>query len=84
MGYVKESHTLPCRCGKGTLVGEWKEHDRWPSDNRTITWRFECESCSAEFDVHHGLLDDRYVVKRADGQALRSLQGGLGGSKSTS
>ncbi|HUJ50736.1 MAG TPA: hypothetical protein VLW25_11070 [Bryobacteraceae bacterium] len=68
MAYEKSEHTFPCFCGEGKLIGEWKEHDTWPSSNKYIQWHFDCGSCATEY-VFKGL----HFVRVSDAQKYEAL-----------
>lgn len=64
--------SFPCKCGGGNIVAKWEEHDTYPSSNRSITWRFECDECSNQYTFYDDLLGT-VLVRKADAARDRAL-----------
>jgi hypothetical protein len=63
--------SFPCKCGNGKIIAEWEEHDTWPSSNRCITWRFECDECAAQYVFYYN--PRCCLVRQADADSHRAM-----------
>jgi hypothetical protein len=73
MGYETVERSFPCKCGQGKMIGAWQEHNTYPSNNKSITWRFECEACSEQYEFYHELLS-QYVIRKSEADKLRAVK----------